>query len=283
MAYDTKHLGKGEKVVYYAHKHWIVLFQAALQWILLFIFALVATIVIFIQNPNPAEFWFTAKNIGLIVGLVGLVAGIIGFTFSFLVWKFEQYLITNERIIKIEGIINKNENATALDKVNDVVTNQTLIGRMLGYGFVSIETGNDSVTSLDHLANPHEFKRVMLDAKNQIYGDAKDIAAAEVANRYAPPQNNRALQDDRGYAPPQPQRPQYNQNQGYAPPPVDPRGYAPAPGYAPNNGYGGSQGQPPTTPQQIAEAIQQLARLRDGGVISEAEFQAKKNELMSRM
>ena len=37
------------------------------------------------------------------------------------------------------------------------------------------------------------------------------------------------------------------------------------------------------TPQQIADSIAQLARLRDNGIISEAEFQSKKTELMNRL
>jgi hypothetical protein len=119
----------------------------------------------------------------------------------------------------------------------------------------------------------------MLNAKNRYYGDASDFAPGG-PRRYTD-------DEDKQPFPPQPRK----SNQAYAVPPAaplyqnDPRGYVPA---APSQGQ--SYQQPtnayqnqPVTPQQIADSIAQLARLRDNGIISEAEFQNKKNELMNRL
>ncbi|HEX2913898.1 MAG TPA: PH domain-containing protein [Chloroflexia bacterium] len=292
MGYKSENLGTGERVVYVAHKHVIVLLKAAAQWIALFILVIFASVIINLQNWTGTA--GTAKNILLVVCLVAAFLSFIAFGISYLVWQAEQYIITNERVIQVEGIINKQEFTTTLDKINDIQTSQSLLGRMLGYGTVDLISGSDAgINKLDYLDKPFEFKKIMLNAKNRYYGDASDFAPA-------PSYGNRQNEDDE-FADRDRRRHGHVQNvnpqeQPYgAPRPqdygIDPRGYAPPrqpqtyQQYPANTGgYAGqSQGQAPMTPQQIADSIQQLARLRDNGIISEAEFQSKKNELMNRL
>ena len=296
MAYDEKNLGRGEKIVYYAHRHYFVLLRNAAQWIALFIFALVITI-FFVTLKKENDTWGTLGNVAMIAGLVGMFVGLIGFAIAFLLWKTEEYIITNERILRIEGIVNKDETATALEKVNDVETHQSLIGRMFGYGNVTIQTGSDQgINRLDFLAKPQEFKKIMLNAKNKIYGDASDFSPSGrvYEDENGNPRQVRPQVQVYDVPPPQPQ-PRYQQSQYYDTPQARPQGqYYEAPAQAqpnyndPRGGYAPRpqpqmQSQGPTSAAQIAEAIQQLARLRDSGAISEAEFQAKKNDLMNRM
>jgi membrane protein YdbS with pleckstrin-like domain len=230
------------------------------------------------------DIWGTLGTVAMVAGLVGMFVGLIGFAIAFLLWKTEEYIITNERILRIEGIVNKNETATALEKINDVETHQSLIGRLFGYGNVMIQTGSDQgINKLDFLAKPQEFKKIMLNAKNKIYGDASDLAPGGRVYEDDEGQVRRVRPQVQVYDVPPPQaQPRYPQQSQYyeaQPQPTynDPRG-----GYAPRP-QPPMPSQGPTSAAQIAEAIQQLARLRDSGAISEAEFQAKKNDLMSRM
>ncbi len=290
MAYNKANLSSGEQIVHVAHKHIIVLIRSALQWIALFIFALIVAIFISIYNPpagSASDFLTTIRPFVQIITLVAMVISFIAFGISYLVWQAEQYIITNERVIQVEGILNKKEYTTSLEKINDIETDQTLFGRLLGYGTVQLLTGSDSgVNRLDYLDKPFEFKKIMLNAKNRYYGDASD---------FAPGGPHRYSEDDEDK--PRPSMQQRKSNQAYAVPPAapvyqnDPRGYVPAapnqrpPYQQPTNAYQNqSQNQnQPVTPQQIADSIAQLARLRDNGIISEAEFQNKKNELMNRL
>ncbi len=288
MAYNEKNLGRGEKVVYQGHKHVLLLIKAAFQWIALFIVAIIAAIFIGVIQTTLTD---TPKLVLVLVAIATAFVSLIAFGISYLVWAAEQYIITNERVVRVEGIINKKETATSLDKVNDVETDQTLFGRMFNYGQVRILTGSDEgVNVLDFLARPHEFKKIMLNAKNKYYGDASDLAPRATGRRYD--DEEEADRNSRGRDPRQEGR-VYN-----APPPqasyqgqIDPRGYAPPaqqpqPRPQPPQPQYYAQPAPPQqsmSPQQIAETIQQLARLRDSGVISEAEFQSKKNDLMNRL
>lgn len=63
-------------------------------------------------------------------------------------------------IIARQGILRKREINTRLDRLDGITVNQSIIGRLLGYGDVTIETGNVRVT-FTKMARPKEIKRAM--------------------------------------------------------------------------------------------------------------------------
>ncbi|MEZ4572181.1 MAG: PH domain-containing protein [Thermomicrobiales bacterium] len=51
-------------------------------------------------------------------------------------------------------------------KVNDVVTSQSMFGRMFNYGTINIVTGSDAaINDIAGVAKPFEFKRKLMEAK----------------------------------------------------------------------------------------------------------------------
>jgi uncharacterized membrane protein YdbT with pleckstrin-like domain len=136
---------------------------------------------------------------------------------TYLDWWNDQFIVSTRRIIQIRGIFNKHVIDSSLEKVNDVVMDQSVLGRLLGYGDIEILTASDiGVNKLLKIANPIRFKTTMLDQKHGL----SDSGAEQTGH---------------------------------------------------------------TGPRTVPEMIQDLAKLRDDGVLSEEEFQAKKNQLMSRM
>jgi hypothetical protein len=103
----------------------------------------------------------------------------------FLDWLNERYIITNRRVMEIKGTINKHVRDSALEKVNDVELDQSIVGRLLGYGTVQIITGSDIGVNMFHrISNPVRFKRAMLNAKEGLSITAQS-AEVEVAPRPA--------------------------------------------------------------------------------------------------
>ena len=104
-------------------------------------------------------------------------------------WINERYIITNRRVMEIRGTINKHVRDSALEKVNDVELKQSVVGRMLRYGTVQIITGSDiGVNQFRRISNPVRFKRVMLNAKENLHQtspleDAEEVAARHPASR----------------------------------------------------------------------------------------------------
>ncbi len=107
------------------------------------------------------------------VGWIAVVIAVVpGFELVriFLDWLNERYIITNRRVIEVRGIINKHVRDSALEKVNDVDMNQSIVGRLLGYGTVQIITGSDiGINMFRRISNPVRFKREMLNAKEKLH------------------------------------------------------------------------------------------------------------------
>ncbi len=285
MAYIDDKLGRGEKVIYVGHQHPIVLIQAAIKWFGLFLIALIAAFFIGLQW-KPTEPWQnTAKTVLVIALSIVALISFVRMFWDYLVWTNDEFIITNERVIKLRGVINKALDDSSLEKVNDVEMRQTAFGRMLGYGTVRIVTGNESgANTFDYLGNPNEFKRAMLDAKNGFYGDASDVARAQ--QQQGSQQYRQPAPDIRVNPAPRPAPATYREE----PPMPYPGGRAPQPEYRdaggyPGGGYQQPQGQSQAGPSraEIPALIAQLAKLRDEGAITEAEFQTKKNDLLRRM
>jgi uncharacterized membrane protein YdbT with pleckstrin-like domain len=149
----------------------------------------------------------------------------------FLDWSNEQYIITNRRVMEVRGIVNKHVRDSALEKVNDVELDQSVMGRLLNYGTVQIITGSDiGVNMFRRINNPVRFKRAMLNAKEELQvSEDRDLGKPEM--RAEP-----ALTD-----------------------------------------------QEEPSAANIPDLIEELADLRQRGILSEEEFQAKKKELLARM
>jgi uncharacterized membrane protein YdbT with pleckstrin-like domain len=81
-------------------------------------------------------------------------------------WWARQYVVTSRRVMQLSGVLNRRVSDSNLDKVNDIVMTQSLLGRALGYGDIEIITGSDiGVDVLSRISDPIGFKRVMLDNK----------------------------------------------------------------------------------------------------------------------
>lgn len=159
MSYLESILGQTEKIVFTTRKHWFVIWRAMLVMTLLCILVFLAVGVAFVMLP--------AQSAGLsFLGLILLVFPIGRMIFVAMEWANEQYVVTNRRIIQIDGIFNKHVVDSSLEKVNDVVMYQSFWGRMWGYGDIEIMTASDiGVNKLDMLSRPVLFKTTMLNMK----------------------------------------------------------------------------------------------------------------------
>ncbi len=113
--------------------------------------------------------------------MIALLFPIGWFGWEFLQWWAEEYLITTHRVVQTEGLINKHTKDSALEKINDITLNQSVLGRLLGYGDLAIITGSDMGTNmLKRLAKPVEFKKTLLEQKTKL-SDGEDLHASKSA------------------------------------------------------------------------------------------------------
>jgi len=161
----------------------------------------------------------------------------------------------------VEGIFNKHSADSSLEKINDAVLDQSIIGRMFGFGDLDILTAAEQ--SVDHykwLNQAPTFKKEMLNQKNNLEMDVRYVPS--------PPLRAAPAAEPAAVAPvaPAPVAP--------APAPV-PAPIAPAPAPAP--------AAPRMTADEVTATLGRLADLRDRGAISPEEYEAKKAELLDRL
>ncbi len=160
MNYVEQLLGQNEEIVLIARQSWVVLLREAL---LDSVMALVVIGIILVMWGIPALAPF-----GWLAALLFLIP--LGrFVIRFIDWSNREYIVTNRRVIQVEGTINKNVIDSSLEKVNDVRLTQSVVGRLLNYGDVEILTASELGSNLfQRISDPIRFKTAMLNEKEKL-------------------------------------------------------------------------------------------------------------------
>ncbi len=156
-------LGEREKIILVTRHHWFVLARSIILEVILILVIFAATIAGTIAvSGTSSPFEFIVPLIGFIILLVPIATG----TRDLLIWTHHQYIITNLRVMQIDGIFNKNVIDSSLDKVNDIKMSQSAFGRMFGYGDIEILTASElGVNLFKKIDNPLKFKGALINAK----------------------------------------------------------------------------------------------------------------------
>ena len=170
-------------------------------------------------------------------------------------------MITSRRIIHAEGVINKRATDSSLEKINDAVLVESIFGRIFGFGDLEVLTAAESgIERLDKLRDAKEFKKAMLEAKHEL--------ELELGRPTMPPMRTHGgrhvdVRAGRGARPgPGGRQPPASP----APSAVDDAPTAPVP-----------------APDDISASLARLTNLRDQGLITPEEYEAKRTELLSRL
>ena len=267
--YADSLLTQGEQIVLRSRQHWLALLAKSRQALVLWFIAIVLIVVVIFFNVQPG----LARDLISLAIIVLFALGLIIFLYRLWQWWAQDYIVTNRRLLKVTGILNKRSADSSLEKINDAILSQSLWGRMLNFGNLEILTAADqAVDRYFMLASPKEFKKVMLTQKH----------ALETEFMYGHPPSPPLRATMEAPAPPREEPP-------LAPPPI-PTTPPPAPAEP------AMATEPPPAPQaaeqvvdedeesvRITETLARLADLRDQGAISAEEYEQKKDELLGRL
>ena len=123
---------EGEVVQFVFRRH---LLTAKKGFTFLVIMFIVGLLPLLIWRGNPQIFWF-------FVGM--LLIGIAGCLYSYLLWYFSVYIVTDQRIRQIsqKGFFKKTVVDLGLDKIQSISYGVPgLIAGIFGYGTILIQTG----------------------------------------------------------------------------------------------------------------------------------------------
>jgi uncharacterized membrane protein YdbT with pleckstrin-like domain len=104
---------------------------------------------------------------------------LIYFLWKLLAWRKQEYILTNRRVVKQEGVFSSSSFDAPLDKINNVYHQQSFMGRLLKYGEVGLETASEQGTTVfNFLMNPIAFKNAIVQQR-ELYTDSSRPAGSE--------------------------------------------------------------------------------------------------------
>ena len=159
--YFSKQLAAGEEIRLITKQHWLILVRETYKAALVLV-VLLALVIVLRAEGFKHHSWVLWGLFLLVVPGAFFVVGVL----SYLTRKF---IVTTRRVAQVSGIVSKTVIDSSLEKVNDVLLKQSLIGRLLNYGDIEILTASDvGINKFAKLRRPVDFKTSMLDAKEQM-------------------------------------------------------------------------------------------------------------------
>ncbi|HET9082934.1 MAG TPA: PH domain-containing protein [Candidatus Limnocylindrales bacterium] len=242
MGYAEGLMSTGERIVHREKQHWFVFIWGARYTLLAIVIAGIGAVV----QTNLSSPW--REILGWAAAIL-FIGGLLLLGWTILRYMNQEYVLTNRRVVEVEGVLNKRVTDSSLEKVNDIVLTQSIFGRIFGFGDLEILTASETgISRFRMLVQPVKFKREMLDAKHEY---ERDIAGS-------------------GYV----TSPPFRAESYGGGPLTDDTVSTPLPPAAPAQ---------PLSRDEVTQTLNSLADLRDRGAISPEEFERKKADLLARL
>jgi len=157
-------LRAGESVAAVVRRHWIVL-------------AGPMALVLFLLGGLAAA-WFVHRP-----HVLPAVAALFGVAVAWAFWRWldwhcDLWAVTSQRVIDEEGVLAVRVVDSPLDTIHNVTCEQSLLGRMLRYGTLNIQTAAEhGSTTIVDVTRPEDLRETILELQQRYkYGGAASAA-----------------------------------------------------------------------------------------------------------
>jgi len=152
MSYVTKTLQPGETVIYQTRLHWIIYSPS---------------IMVFIVGALTFAKSYRVNDPGLatMIGPIGIAIMIFAVILAFRAWMKSittEMAITNRRVVVKSGFIWRRTIEMERQKVESVFVDQSILGRLLGYGTLTLRGTGSTFEPMFHIDSPLEFRNKLL-------------------------------------------------------------------------------------------------------------------------
>jgi uncharacterized membrane protein YdbT with pleckstrin-like domain len=146
--YIDEILQPGEKVLYSTNAHWMFYLPAIAAWLL-------ALVLLILSRTTVTE------GIILLCLSASAIVAIVGLYWSVKAW-FHRWTtetdVTNLRVVHKTGFITRKTFEMSLDKIESVDVDQSILGRFLNYGDVTVRGVGEGAQKIATIASPLEFR-----------------------------------------------------------------------------------------------------------------------------
>lgn len=167
MAYVEKVLLPDERIIYAATLHWVLY----LQGLLITGFAGIVgyfskpVLALMFGNHLGPQFSKPISLVAMVIVLIGAVL-LLG---AYVRQTSTEIVITNKRLIAKYGFISRATFEILANRITGANFDQTIFGRLLGYGTILVHGAGGEVSPIDQVSNPQLFYRALVSVleKNQ--------------------------------------------------------------------------------------------------------------------
>jgi uncharacterized membrane protein YdbT with pleckstrin-like domain len=154
MSYVEKHLLDGETIVYETRLHWIALIVPVLLGLL---FA-AASVAMFVLSSRNSESNSTASQTMTIAGVILLAVSVILVARGIFIRNGTEMTVTNKRVFVKVGMAARRTIELLLSRVESIGVEESVMGRILGYGTVIVHGTGGTPEIFNLIAHPLEFR-----------------------------------------------------------------------------------------------------------------------------
>ena len=159
-------LKKDEKILITIRQHWITLVLPCFVWLLVAILA----------------FWLFKPGTAFIIILIAALYPL----YVYIEWKCNLWSVTNLRVVDEGGFFSRFSKESPLDKINNVEYDQSLWGRIFGFGNVDIQTAAEmGETTYNLIHHPKKLKDTITQAQEEYKKSAISSQAQQLADAIA--------------------------------------------------------------------------------------------------
>ena len=148
MKYVEQVLQPGETVAYATSLHWLV-YLRPIVLLVLSVLSLIAT-----SAVTALIAAYALKIIALLLGLFALASGLD----ALIRRSTTELAVTDRRVIYKTGILQRHSMEMNRSKVETVGVNQSILGRVLGYGTVIVRGTGGSFEPIQFIGDPLTFR-----------------------------------------------------------------------------------------------------------------------------
>ncbi len=146
MGYIAKVIRSDEKILAEGKLHWIIFWPA---------------IACFVVAAIAAGFSGIAGIIGALVAIILALIGLFLAAKEGLQRWGTEIAVTDRRVIYKTGLIRRHTAEMNMDKVESVIVNQSLIGRLLDFGSVHIRGTGEGIEHLHYISSPISLRNTI--------------------------------------------------------------------------------------------------------------------------
>ena len=149
MRYVRRVLQPGETIVYSTKLHWIIYWRAILL------------LIVCVMLAGGAWYMADNKNLSLALGIAAVIFALLGLSSAlrtFIRRWTTELAVTDRRVIYKEGLIARRTLEMNRSRVESVDVYQTILGRILGYGTITLRGTGGSLEPMRTIDDPLTFR-----------------------------------------------------------------------------------------------------------------------------